>query len=290
MGKLLALLIVLLTVASVWTFVSGNWWFVPQISEHGAALDSQFERTAWVVAFAFVSSQFALAYAIVKYGRKGNERAVYSHGNNKLEWIWTIVTAGIFIAVAILGQLVWYRIHLEPIPANAAPVDVVAQQFQWNFHYPGADGIMGQTNAQYINDGSLNFVGLDPNDANAKDDIQISTLIVPKGRPVALQLRSKDVIHSFWVPVFRIKQDAVPGMNVRLHFTANHVGKYEMTCVELCGSLHYNMKTFALVVEQNEYDEMMAMDESKFKDKLNQLIQRYEVNSDKIVAQATPAN
>src|SRR5262245_34211151 len=107
MGKLLALLIVILTVGSVWTFASGNWWFVPSISEHGPDLDAQFTRTMWVVAFAFVSSQLALAWAVMKYGRKGDERAVYSHGNNKLEWLWTVITAVIFIILAVFGQIVW---------------------------------------------------------------------------------------------------------------------------------------------------------------------------------------
>lgn len=289
MGKLLALLIVALTVGAVWTFTSGNWWFTPNISEHGGDIDKQFNLTAIVVAFAFVLSQLALAYAVVKYGRKGNERAVYSHGNNKVEWLWTIVTAIIFIAVAVLGQMVWYRLHLVQPGANAVPVEVVAQQFQWNFHYAGADGTLGKTDARYINDGSLNFVGLDPDDAAGKDDIQLSTLIVPVDRPVSIQMRSKDVIHSFWVPALRIKQDAVPGMNVRIHFTAKKVGKYEMTCVELCGSLHYNMKTFALVLPQDEYNALTAMDEGKFKDRVNELMQRYEINSDKVIAQTSEA-
>ena len=290
MGKLLALLIVILTVGSVWTFTSGNWWFTPNISEHGDAIDRQFNFTAIVVAIAFVSSQLALAWAIVKFGRKGNERAVYSHGNNKVEWLWTIITAGVFIIVAIFGQMVWYRLHITPVAANAVPIEVVAQQFQWNFHYPGADQTMGKTDARYINDGSLNFIGLDPDDAAGKDDIQMSTLIVPLDRPVSILMRSKDVIHSFWVPALRIKQDAVPGMNVRIHFTAKQVGKYEMTCVELCGSLHYNMKTFMLVLPQEEYNELTAMEEGNFKDRTNELMKRYKVNSSELDPQAAAAN
>lgn len=280
---LLALIIVALTLGAVWTFVSGHWWFIHTISEHGPALDKQFERTAIVVAIAFVSSQLALAYAIFRYARKGNERSKYTHGNNKLEAIWTVATAVIFVIVAILGQFVWASIHLnQPSDAEATNIEVVAQQFQWNFHYPGADGVFGKTNSKFINDGSLNFVGLDPDDESGKDDIQISTLVIPEKRPVALRIRSKDVIHSLFLPPMRIKQDAVPGMSVRVHFTATDVGKYEIACAELCGSLHYNMKTFLLVLPQNEYDQLAAMTPEKFKERLNELMNRYKVNSSQL--------
>ena len=280
---LLALIIVALTLGAVWTFVSGHWWFIHTISEHGPALDKQFERTAIVVAIAFVSSQLALAYVIFRYARRGNERSKYTHGNNKLEAIWTVATAVIFMIVAILGQFVWAGIHLnQPSDAEATNIEVVAQQFQWNFHYPGADGVFGKTNSKFINDGSLNFVGLDPDDESGKDDIQISTLVIPEKRPVALRIRSKDVIHSLFLPPMRIKQDAVPGMSVRVHFTATDVGKYEIACAELCGSLHYNMKTFLLVLPQNEYDQLAAMTPEKFKERLNELMNRYKVNSSQL--------
>jgi cytochrome c oxidase subunit 2 len=276
MGKILALLIVLIVIFSVWTFVSGYWWFPPAISEHAGAIDAQFKRTAYVVAFAFISSQLALAYALVKYGSKGKERAIYSHGNNKLEAIWTLVTALIFIIVAVLGQVVWYNLHVKDAAPGAMQIDVVGQQFQWNFHYPGKDGIMGKTDAKFIDDGALNFVGLDPGDESAKDDIQMSTLIIPINRAVSMKLRSKDVIHDLFIPALRIKQDAVPGMNVSMHFTATQAGRYEIACAELCGSLHYNMKTFMLALKEDDFNQLTAMSEDKFKERVNQLMQEYE--------------
>jgi cytochrome c oxidase subunit 2 len=277
MGKILALLIVLIVIFSVWTFVSGNWWFPAAFSEHAGAIDAQFIRTAYVVAFAFIASQLALAYAVVKFGSKGKERAIYSHGNNKLEAVWTIVTALIFITVGILGQVVWYNLHIKDAAPGSTQIDVVGQQFQWNFHYPGKDGIMGKTDARFIDDGALNFVGIDPGDETAKDDIQMSTLVIPINRPVALRLRSKDVIHDLFIPGLRIKQDAVPGMNVSMHFTATKAGKYEIACAELCGSLHYNMKTFMLALSPEDYDQLTAMSEDKFKERINQLMQEVEL-------------
>ncbi len=277
MGRILALAIVIIAIASVWMFVSGHWWFPDSISEHGPAIDSQFIRTAWVVAFAFVASQLALAYAIVKFGRKGNERALYSHGNNKLEAIWTVVTAVIFVVLAVMGQIVWYNLQILEAAPGAVTINVVAQQFQWNFHYPGKDGTLGKTDAKFINDGSLNFVGIDPDDESGKDDIQMSTLIIPEKRPVSIKLRSKDVIHDLFIPALRIKQDAVPGMNVGMHFTAIKTGKYEIACAELCGSLHYNMKTFMLVLPQDEYNTLAEMSEDKFKARVGELMQTYEL-------------
>lgn len=277
MGKFLALLIVAVAIGSVWMFVSGHWWFPDTISEHGPEIDRQFKLTAVVVAIGFVGSQLALAYAIVRYGRKGNERAIYSHGNNKLEAVWTIVTAAIFVIVAVMGQVVWYKLQVIQAAPGAVQINVVAQQFQWNFHYSGKDGTHGKTDAKFINDGSLNFVGLDPDDESGKDDIQLSTLIVPENRPVALKLRSKDVIHNLFIPALRIKQDAVPGMNVGMHFTATKAGKYEIACAELCGNLHYNMKTFLLVLPQDEYNRLAEMSEGQFKDRVGQLMAEYQL-------------
>lgn len=277
MGRFLALLIVVIAIASVWMFVSGHWWFPDSISEHGPALDRQFKITAVVVAIGFVASQLALAYAIVKYGRKGNERAIYSHGNNKLEAIWTVITALVFVTVAVFGQIVWYNLHITEAAPGAVEINVVAQQFQWNFHYPGKDRTLGKTDAKFINDGALNFVGIDPEDANGKDDIQMSTLIVPENLPVSIKLRSKDVIHDLFIPALRIKQDAVPGMNVSMHFKALKSGKYEIACAELCGSLHYNMKTFMLVLPQDEYNALAEMSEDKFKARVGELMQTYEL-------------
>jgi heme/copper-type cytochrome/quinol oxidase subunit 2 len=108
MGKILALVLFILTAITVYLFVGNTpWWFPPDISEHGDKIDAQFMRTLWVVGIAFTAAQVALGYAIWRFGRRGNERAVYSHGSNKLEATWTIITAGVFIAIAILGQQVW---------------------------------------------------------------------------------------------------------------------------------------------------------------------------------------
>jgi cytochrome c oxidase subunit II len=277
MGKVIALLLVLITVGALYLFLGQHtWWFPENISAHGGAIDSQFYRTAVVVGVAFTLAQLALGYAVVRFGRRGTERAVYTHGSNKLEAVWTSVTAVVFVILAILGQRVWANLHLTQTPPDAVKIEVVAQQFQFNFHYAGKDGVFGKTDAKYMNDSALNYVGLDPDDPNAKDDIQLTTLVVPENRPFELTLRSKDVIHSFFVPAMRFKQDTVPGLAIRVHLTATKQGKYEIPCAELCGQLHSTMKGQMLVVSREDYDAMSAMTEDKFKERMNEILQQYQ--------------
>jgi cytochrome c oxidase subunit 2 len=277
MGKFVGLLIVILAVASVYLLVGqSTWWFPHNISEHGRAIDAQFMRTLVVVGIGFTLAQLALGYAVIRFGRRGNERAVYTHGSNKLEAIWTTVTAVVFVMLAVLGQQVWAQLHLHSAPEGAVKVEVVAQQFQFNFHYAGKDGVFGKTDPKYMDDSALNNVGLDPGDASGKDDVQTTTLVIPENRPVELTLKSRDVIHSFFVPALRFKQDTVPGLAIKVHFTALEKGKYEIPCAELCGLLHSTMKGSLIVVSVEDYDAMAVMTEEKFKERMNELLQQYQ--------------
>jgi cytochrome c oxidase subunit 2 len=276
MGKALALALVVLAVGTVLLFVGQDqWWFPPNASDHGAAIDAQFMRTLIVVGIAFVGAQLALGYAVFRFGRRGNERAVYSHGSTRLEITWTLVTAAIFIGIAVLGQKVWAQLHLNAAPPGAVKVNVVGQQFQWNFHYAGADGEFGKTEPKFYDDSALNFVGVDPADPNGRDDIQATTLAIPVNRTVELSLRSKDVIHSLFIPQMRLKQDVVPGLNISVHFTPTRVGVYEIPCAELCGNNHFNMKSFLLVLTEDEYADLVQKPDEEFKVRLGELLQQY---------------
>jgi len=280
MGRLLGIAIWLITILSVWMFLSGKWWFPPSITEHGPSYDRQFLITIIVVGISFVAAQIGLGWAVWKFRDTGDaERATYSHGNNRLEVVWTVVTAIIFISLAVMGQRVWASLNLTKAPAGAYQIEVVAQQFSWNFHYPGKDGAFGRTDPNLIDDASLNYVGLDETDPNAKDDSVVSTLAVPASRPVELILRSKDVTHSFFVPQLRFKQDLVPGMGIHVHFTALKPGKYELACAELCGMNHYKMKAFMLVLPQNEFDELTALSQEKFQARKDELLNKYQLPS-----------
>jgi cytochrome c oxidase subunit 2 len=259
-------------------FVSGKWWFPPAITEHGPSYDSQFLITIIVVGISFAAAQVGLGWVVWKFRDSGDaQRATYSHGNNRLEIVWTVVTAIIFITLAVMGQRVWARLNLTQAPPGAYKIDVVAQQFSWNFHYPGKDGVFGRTDPNLIDDSSLNYVGLDDTDPNAKDDSVVATLAVPANRPVELILNSKDVTHSFFVPQLRFKQDLVPGMKIHVHFTAITPGKYELACAELCGMNHFKMKAYMLVLPQNEFDELVALPQAQFQARKDELLNKYQL-------------
>jgi cytochrome c oxidase subunit 2 len=282
MGRALGVLIWLITLASVLLFTSTHWWFPPAISEHGPAYDRQFMITIIVVGIAFAAAQIGLGYTVWRYRATPDApRATYSHGNNRLEIIWTVITAMIFITLGVMGQRVWASLHFQAAPANSTRVQVTAQQFQWNFHYPGTDNAFGHTKPELINDSSLNFIGLDEADPAAKDDAVVGSLVTQLNRPVELVLRSRDVTHSFWVPQLRFKQDAVPGLDIHVHFTPNKVGRYEIACAELCGQLHYKMKSYLLVLPEGDYRDLMAMPQAQFQKRVTELYARpeYQVHS-----------
>ena len=156
MGRILGLLIFALTIISIVLFASGHWpppmsadgHAMPAISEMGRAIDAQFGRIMVVVAVAFILAQVALGYILFRYGSTGNksERALYSHGNNKLEVTWTIITAVVFVTLGIMAQKVWAELHLTAPPADSIEYEVTAQQFVWKFHHPGPDGKLGRLN------------------------------------------------------------------------------------------------------------------------------------------------
>ena len=278
MGRVLGLVIWLITLGSVGMFVSKHWWFPESITEHGGAVDRQFMITIVVVGIAFAAAQIGLGWVVWKYrDSSAATRATYSHGNNRLEVVWTVVTAIIFISLAVMGQRVWAALHLHAAPPGSYTVEVVAQQFSWNFHYHGKDNVFGRTDPKLIDDSALNYVGLDDTDPNAKDDAVVSTLVVPVNRPIELILKSKDVTHSFFVPQLRFKQDLVPGMAIPVHFTVNKTGKYELACAELCGMNHYKMKSYMLVLPEDEFNELVNLPQDKFQARRDELLNKYQL-------------
>lgn len=278
MGRALAIIIWLLTLGTVVLFFSG-WWFPKTITEHGPQVDQQFLITMTVVAIAFVAAQIGLGYMIWRYranAQNRDERALYTHGNNRLEVIWTVITAVVFIGLAVMGQRVWAQLRFSDAPAGSFQVEIVAQQFVWNAHYPGIDGKIGHTDPALI-DEQDNPLGLDKKDPAAKDDIVDPTVILPVNRPSELILHSKDVTHSFWVPQLRFKQDLVPGMQIHVHFTPTKVGQFQLACAELCGMNHYHMQGMLLVLPEDEFQALMALPNTSFHTKVVELMKKYEV-------------
>jgi cytochrome c oxidase subunit 2 len=253
MAAFLAVVIWLVTVASIYLFSGIPGWFPEQISEHGGAIDAQFIRTLVVVAISFISAQVVLGYFIWRFRGRGTGRATYTHGSVKLEVGLMLLTAVVFVTLAAMGQKVWAQLHLREAPPDAVQIEVTAQQFAWNIRYPGADGKFGRTAVKFVDD-QTNPVGVDPQDPAGKDDVvSVNRMAVPVNRPIQVTLRSKDVTHSFFVPVLRLKQDAVPGMQIPIHFKAMKTGEYEIACAELCGLTHFKMKGYLMVMSDQEF-------------------------------------
>lgn len=244
-------------------FAWSKWRLPESIATHSAMIDSQFRITLAVIGFGFLLAHAALGYVVWRYRARNNERASYLRDDARVEVILAAIAAVVFIALAITGQRVWARLRLNQAPPDAVQVEAVAQQFVWNFRHPGADGKFGRADPKLYNDADNSIgarpgpLGIDPNDPAGKDDIVTPTLVAPVDRPVSLTLRSKDMIHDFYVPALRLKQDVVPGMRINIHFTATREGRYEIACAELCGQFHHQMRAFLDVKSARDYEEWL---------------------------------
>ncbi|HEX5481625.1 MAG TPA: cytochrome c oxidase subunit II [Terriglobia bacterium] len=255
MALAIALAITLITLTSCGLFLSHHWWFPSAISTIAPAIDHQFTVTFIVCGILFVAAQIGLASFAWRYrSRRKSARVIPSRGNVKLEISWTVAVAVIFIGLAFMGYRIWARVYFIGPAPGALRVEVWGEQFQWYFRYPGLDGQFGPVHRDRMNDSAGNYLGLDRrHDPAARDDIITTTLAVPVNRPVELILRSKDVIHSFFVRELRLKQDLVPGMEIPIHFTATRTGRYEIVCSQLCGLGHYKMHAYLVVMPRPNF-------------------------------------
>jgi cytochrome c oxidase subunit II len=245
-------------VITVAIFIGRVWWLPALVSEQGALIDHQLVVTLIIAGIVFFLAQIGLGYFIWRYRARGNGFASNWHESSKLEIGWTIATAILFVGLGIRGNQVWASYFLTDAPPDALTIEVTGQQFAWNVRYAGPDGVFGRTDPAQINDSLGNYLGLDRSERAAKDDIVTQNIIaVPVNRPVRVMLKSKDVTHSFFVPQLRVKQDAVPGMAIRIHFTATRTGEYEVACAELCGMQHYKMRARLLVMPEAEFEKWL---------------------------------
>jgi cytochrome c oxidase subunit 2 len=189
-------------------------------SDHGAEIDQMFWITMVVVYGVFVITNGFLFFFAYKYGKDGGRKAKYYPENHKLELIWTVVPAIVLAVLIIFGIKTWTSV-MTPPDGPTLKVEVSGQQWGWFLRYPGADGEFGDIDVRRI--GGDNILGVDLSDAHTKshDDFISDTMFIPKGATVDLKIRSRDVLHSVYLPHFRVKMDAVPGMDTRFHFVPN---------------------------------------------------------------------
>ncbi len=247
--------LLIFTAIAAWTIANKTWWFPPLASVQGAEIDNLFMLTLLITGIVFIAVHVVLAYFIWRYRGRPDRKAAYITHNTPFE-----LSAASTVAVALVilvggGTTLWTKIQSQP-PADAFTVEVWAEQFRWTFHYPGADGRMGNVDVRFISD--ENPYGLDPNDPYAKDDVFATEMHVPYGKPIAVILRSKDVLHDFFLPHFRLKMDVVPGMKTRMWFTPTQAGVFEIPCAELCGVGHYIMRGVLTVESPEQFNEWLS--------------------------------
>jgi len=230
------------------------WWLPRNVNMFGHEIDFIFYVILWLTGVTAVAVFSVMIYFIVKYRARPGVPAIHSHGNNALEVIWTTIPVFIFLALAIYGNEQWTQMRLRTPPADAIPVAVVGEQFGWNVRYPGPDGKLAKMDAQKV--GKDNPFGVDPADPNGRDDFTTyGELVFPLGKPVRLYLSSKDVIHAFYVPEFRLYQDMVPGRVYDfVWFKTEATGQFQLACNQLCGQGHYKMFGKLSVVPEVEYE------------------------------------
>ncbi len=264
MGLALLLVLWLITAAGSYFFIAKTWWMPAAAAAGALPIDQQFTYTFIAMGVVFVAAQVGLGLFVWKYRDRAGAVATYSHGNTRLEVLWTTLTAVLFFGLAIAGAKIWAEQRFTPPAQGAFQVEGTGLQFAWYFRYPGPDGKYGRTKPELIDAsaGGEAAVGLDTTDPAAKDDVVSGTLYLPVDRDIDVTLRAQDVIHSFYVPAMRFKQDAVPGLMIHMHFHPDKVGDYEIACAELCGLGHYKMHGMMKVVSQKDFDTWLAQREA----------------------------
>lgn len=242
----------------------GSVWMPEDLSGHGGSINQLINWLHVFMAVLFVAWGIFFVYCLIRFRQRPGQGAGYEPIQAKpskyAEVAVVVIEAGLLLGLAMPA---WAKYKNEPpSPSERLEVRVVAEQFAWNFHYPGPDGLFGRTSLELI-DAAINPIGLDASDPAAGDDlVEVGNLTVPVDKPIYLRLSSKDVIHSFSVTQLRIKQDVVPGMEIPIWFTAKSAGargKCDISCAQLCGANHYTMKgEVHLLASEDAFDQWYA--------------------------------
>ena len=209
-----------------------SWLMDESASTFGPSIDRLYYVILIITGIVFLITEVALVWFLFKYRHREGHKAEYIHGNTRAEIVWTIIPAVIVLAIALASRGVWAQVKdPEEFPSNALPVLITAKQFEWNVTYPGSDGELG-----------------------TGDDFTVrNRLDVPVGRPTRIILHSEDVIHSLFLPEMRLKQDAVPGMEIQVWFEPTRIGEFPIGCAELCGIGHTRMRGTLTVHSAADY-------------------------------------
>ena len=261
-------------------------------SEHGSILDKMFNVTLFFTGIVFVITHVLLFYFGWKYSAKKGKKALFIPHDNKLEIIWTAIPAVVMTFLVVGGLDAWNEVMADVSDDDKyLEIEATGFQFGWNLRYPGADGLIGEKNYKLIS--SENPLGQNWKDEKNLDDFLATELVLPVGQKVRVRITAQDVLHNFYLPHFRVKMDAIPGMPTYFVFTPSKTTEeyrqelkkypeynvpdpadptkmlwetfeYELACAELCGRGHYSMKRPVKIVSQEEYDTWLASQSSYY--------------------------
>ncbi len=266
---LVGLVFLAVTVGSILFHVWTPWWWT-EIASNWGAMDDTIVLTFWIGGGVFILVCLFMTYCIFRYSYKEGRRSEYKPEDKKLESRLTWLTALGVAALLAPGLFVWN--DYIKVPKNAIHVEVMAWQWGWKYRLPGKDGKLGTSSNKMISE--KNPYGMNSDDPNGKDDVFVDSdeLHLAKDRPVKILLRSIDVLHNYYVPQFRSKMDAVPGVITYYWFQPNKNGEYEVLCAEYCGVGHYAMRGSVVVEDQESYDKWLAKQDTytSFLAKLNE--------------------
>ena len=286
-GKLMfafLLFIYAITIFSFWAY--GDVLLPDAASEHGSDYDTLMWISFALIFFVQTITQALLHYFSYKYRGKASRKADFVSHNDKLELVWTVIPAIVLAGLILYGLSTWHQIMFDDPEEEPLVVEIYAKQFGWNARYAGTDNLLGYANVRNIE--GVNILGVDDTDPNAMDDIVVGTeMHLPVNRPVVFRFRAQDVIHSAYLPHFRVQMNCVPGAVTQFKFTptvttaemrsdefveqkvarVNDIrdGKgeepyefdYVLLCNKICGAAHYNMQMKVVVETEEEFNNWM---------------------------------
>lgn len=270
-GVLLGILLVVGLYGVYWSYaVQGPMSMHESASEHGLDIDFMFNITLVLTTIVFILTHIALFGFSYQYRGSEKKKAYFYPHNNSLERIWTIIPAIVLTILVILGFFTWRNITNVSVEdqKKALNIEVTGEQFKWNLRYSGADNEVGKRNFKLTT--PTNGLGIDFKDQKSWDDKLVSEIVIPVNKPVRVNIGSKDVLHSFYLPDFRVQMNAVPGMPTYFQFTPrlttaqmrekrnNPAYDYVLLCAKICGAGHYNMQAKVTVVSEAEYTAWIA--------------------------------
>ena len=256
----------------VWQMATWNHLLLPPASSvHGTQIDFLMKISMGLILVAFFILSPVLFYFVYKYrGKKTNKAYFFSH-NNKLEVVWTVIPTILLTILIIFGLKTWDKSMNVEVTDSTTIIEVYAQQFSWTARYSGLDNNLGKANYKLVK--GRNTLGVDMLDVNAADDKMAREVHLVIDKPVLLKFRSQDVIHSAFLPHFRVQMNCVPGISTQFGFTPTKTTaqmketegaefEYILLCNKICGASHYNMQMTFIVETQEEYDIWLAAQEN----------------------------